>query len=237
VSQPRDRRALYTEVLSGLRDLSADLPAGRFDQLVDDLVASGRLTHDEGAALRFWQRETLRNQADHLVTTASATLSALDDAREATRESVASADTVWQASPHAPRHAIDTAPEVEAPAAQEPAPPATDRPEPVPTERGRHRAADPVPLPAHLDLTLAHEPREPVPAALLPEPIAPAAPQQAATPPAPAPADHEPASPSARRRRLLVAGLTVINESGTNGDDPDASDSDDDPYDHRPAVG
>jgi hypothetical protein len=242
VSQPEDRRAIYAEVLAGLRDLAADAPVGRFDALVDDLLASGRLTDDEAAALRFWQRESLRNQADHLVTTASATLSALDASRAAAESAVAAATSTWGRRGQTPRHAAPPAPADPVPAAAPtPAapgvPPVSDAApaEPAevasgpgqqpssPRDGGRHRAADPTPLPTHLDLPLSWAPggrRPPTP-----DPGAPDA-------------DHEPDASSARRRRLLVAGLTVIGEDGTNADDRDASvPLAPHPFDDRPAFG
>jgi hypothetical protein len=241
VNQPQDRRAIYADVLAGLRDLAADAPVGRFDALVDELIAAGRLTDDEAAALRFWQRESLRNQADHLVTTASATLSALDESRAATASAIDAAAGTWGRRGPAPRHAAPVAEPLEDAGPMPPAQPAeaaqNDEPSPndeplqsaepqdasVPRDGGRHRAADPTPLPTHLDLPLSWAPggRRPPP----PD----------AEPPA---ADHEPVASSARRRRLLVAGLTVIGEDGTNTDDRDASDPlAPHPFDDRPAVG
>jgi hypothetical protein len=247
VNQPQDRRAIYADVLAGLRDLAADAPVGRFDALVDELLAAGRLTDDEAAALRFWQRESLRNQADHLVTTASATLSALDEARDATESAIEAAAGTWGRRGPAPRHAAPVAEPLEDAGPMPPARPEapaqplqqaqpseqahSDEPllsaEPqeaaVPRDGGRHRAADPTPLPTHLDLPLSWAPggRRPPPPDVEP-PVA----------------DHEPVASSARRRRLLVAGLTVIGEDGTNTDDRDASDPlAPHPFDDRPAVG
>jgi hypothetical protein len=223
VDTPAERNAAYAEFLAGLADLREDVATGRFDALIAALEADGRLERGEAARLRYWQRESLRTQADQLVSTASASLAALDRARAAAAASVASADAIWDtvsdAEPSAAAHSAPTdptptpspsddldltivlVPSHDSSPIDEATPPGFDTVDtvdmvenvesaPVPP-RGRHRA------PAHAAPTA-------------PEPTLDETRQEPNTPSDPVGIAPD---PPARRRRLLVAGLTVVDNS------------------------
>jgi hypothetical protein len=148
VDERAGRRSAYAEVLAGLRDLADDGATQRFDRVVDDLLAQGQLTDDAATALRYWQRESLRNQADHLVTTASTALEALDLARQQTHEATSHAEAIWSTRvdvgappPPAPDHPPTEDPTSQAPLSPDAPPSPDESPTVVRSNRGRHRAA------------------------------------------------------------------------------------------------
>ncbi len=247
---PAERSAAYAEFLAGLVDLRQDVATERFDAAIAALEANGGLERGEAGRLRYWQRESLRTQADQLISTAAASLAALDRARADAASAVASADAVWESvavdvttvpaatgdldatatatatatdSTSEPASAAPSAddidltivlvPNVPAPAPEPSLPTQSLTPDAAaPPNRGRHRA------PAHAaprrDTTApsGHEPAlSGPPAEATP---APAEPQGSAAEPqdgSARPGTASPDSPPARRRRLLVAGLTVVD--------------------------
>jgi hypothetical protein len=232
VDTPAERNAAYAEFLAGLADLREDLATGRFDAAVAALETDGRLERGEAARLRYWQRESLRTQADQLVSAAAASLAALDRARAEAAASLASADAVWdlrrddEAAAPAAEPTIDDSSLSDLTIVLTPAPPdASLHDDPSSTSDDRSEDADDSvgsPIESAGDGTStppsnsrrgrhrapAHAQRGTESGDLAPEPMA---------------------SPSpARRRRLLVAGLTVVD----NSDVP----SDSDPHE-QPAVG
>lgn len=252
VDTPAERSAAYAEFLAGLVDLRQDVATERFDAAIAALEASGGLERGEAGRLRYWQRESLRTQADQLISTAAASLAALDRARADAASAVASADAVWesveadvtkQANPTDDLDATATAAEADADAEAEADADADADP-------SASEQAPVAPSAEDIDLTIVLVPSMPAPT---PEPSLPT-PSVSADPAAPpnrgrhrAPAHAAPRrdeaappvaastdAPPARRRRLLVAGLTVVD----NSDDPSETDSLDRSAPHdQPAVG
>jgi len=197
--------AAYADVLRGLLDLHRSEATQGFDALLGELVAAGRITADEAAAVRTWQREAMRAQADHLITTAAASLAAVEAVRD---------DTL------AAREGVHAAlGDGEAPDGDL----ALMLPDPAPLvgaghgrrRRGRHAAPAGEATPAVTVLTPA---QPPTPLAQDDEPqshdawAAPAAPDEPPITVSDDDAATRSDNPSARRRRLLVAGLTVIGD-------------------------
>lgn len=232
---PAERNAAYAEFLAGLADLREDLATGRFDAAVAALEADGRLERGEAARLRYWQRESLRTQADQLVSAAAASLAALDRARAEAAASLASADAVWDLR----REDNATAPAAPLPG------PSIDHSSlsdltivltPAPRGTAPHDDAPSTPddLSVNSDDSVGSPSASAEDGTTAPSPDArrgrhraPAHAHRGAE--AGDPASEPMTSPSpARRRRLLVAGLTVVD----NSDVP----SDSDPHE-QPAVG
>jgi hypothetical protein len=153
VDEQSSRRSAYAEVLSGLRDLADDGATQHFDATVSVMVDARRLSPDDAAVLRYWQREGLRNQAEHIVATASTALAALDEARRAAREATSHADAIWSGrdarvdrTPRPTNDPVSSDPVSSDPVSSDPvspqladqAAPAADE---VVSRRGRHRAA------------------------------------------------------------------------------------------------
>jgi hypothetical protein len=233
VDTPAERSAAYAEFLAGLVDLRQDVATERFDAAIAALEATGGLERGEAGRLRYWQRESLRTQADQLISTAAASLAALDRARADATAAVASADAVWESVEADVTNQADPTSDLEAPATAATA---------TATATATDSTSEPAPAaPAadDIDLTIVLVPSAPAPT---PEPATPpnrgrhrapahAAPRREESAP---PVAASPDSPPARRRRLLVAGLTVVD----NSDDPSETDSLDRSTPHdQPAVG
>jgi hypothetical protein len=83
--------------------LRADAASDRFDALLAELTAGGLLDPAAARELRWWQRESVRAVGDHLVDTVPASLVALDRAKAAAVEATAMADLAWNlATPSRP---------------------------------------------------------------------------------------------------------------------------------------
>jgi hypothetical protein len=245
VNGQTQRASAYADILTGLRDLTDTTALVQFDATLDELVAAGRLSAEDAGRLRYWQREGLRNQADQLITTATTALAGIDAARDEARHATDQAAQTWSERPSATGAASDgagaeavidldrgtltvesqTAPSTAAPTPAPPAPAgyvltperAADPVSPSPSFYGRHRAAGPSPFDhpgfasAEPGASPGRESDEPATTAT-------------------APVADDFADAPARRRRLLVAGLTVI---GDRADEPDG----DTTTDGQPAAG
>jgi hypothetical protein len=176
----------YRALLSSLLGLRPAPATERFDRVLAQLTAAGRLDPQEAAELRWWQRESLREVDDYLTETVPAALAAVAGAPARADEAQRMAETAWQAA---------TAGEV-------PADPAPD-PGPAPPERpGRAEPAEPTAGVIDLrDSSAAGRRREGGSAA---DPTPPA---DTTRPPGPSGR-----SPLASTRRLLVAGLSALPE-------------------------
>lgn len=239
----RGRQRAYSDLLTGLIDLGPTTAADRFDELLEQAREDGRIDDDTARVLKWWQREAVRAQGDHLLTTAPALLAALDEAQSDAIESAAAAQSAWTtavATPPAPSPAPAPAPaemKARASGARHAAPPDAPSPTAVapagrsdipgldapadtplfdqvvavrdapPSVNAAASASAPAPAPAQAP---APAPAPAVVSTLVTAPIADGA--------SPAPESEQPnaqvldSAAPARRRRLLVAGLTVISD-------------------------
>lgn len=92
----RGRQRAYSDLLTGLIDLGPTTASDRFDDLLTQARAAGQISDDTARVLRWWQREALRAQADHVLTTAPTLLAALDQASGEALESAHRAERSWE---------------------------------------------------------------------------------------------------------------------------------------------
>jgi hypothetical protein len=221
VDEGRGRQRAYADLLTGLIDLGPTGATDRFDALLDQARSAGLIDTDTARVLRWWQRESLRAQADHILATAPSMLTALDAAQAQAHESADLAEEAWERA-----RADAPAPSAAAAPATASTPTTSAAPSEAPQDDGvegsiggRHRARphaetiDDTPLFAEVlaDNHVVPGSNEPItPPATgsdLPFEVVSGVAESATA----SDAQIVDLDAPVRRRRLLVAGLTVID--------------------------
>jgi hypothetical protein len=225
------RATAYSDLLSALLALRADPATARFDAELAAAEAEGRVDGSVARTLRWWQRESLRGLVDHLGGVLPDLLTHLAESDRAAAETVAASLSSWTDATAALAATAMSAPAPPvAPASRSPFTPAPlDFPGASPTPPGPHlRPVDD----ARSAPTLSPAPPlRPGFAPLHPPTAPPTTPprgsiaQVAAAPPTTDVAtasgplhrvDDVPPGNGAPRRRLLVAGLTVLTDGAVS---------------------
>lgn len=226
------RATAYGDLLAALLALRSDPATARFDAELAAAEAGGSLDGTTSRTLQWWQRQSLRGVTDHLSAVLPDLLDRLSAADEAARASVESASSAWSSAIAAPTSAtlIVSLPE---PSDSGPGPGSGSHLRPVEDLNSGDRAGGP-PSTTRLSPFVPAPPTSlssVSPPTLRPG-FAPAAPTGAVTSQSPATQSgresaegdetdlgDEPNDTVSRTehigappRRLLVAGLTVVNE-------------------------
>lgn len=93
---PHDRRPAYADLLGALLSLRPDAASARFDALLAELLADGRLDPADARELRWWQRESLRAVGDFLAETAPELLAGLESSQRTAEDAVSVAAEAWE---------------------------------------------------------------------------------------------------------------------------------------------
>lgn len=93
---PHDRQPAYADLLGALLALRPDAASARFDALLAELLADGRLDPDDARELRWWQRESLRAVGDFLAETAPHLLAGLESSQRQADDAVSVAAVAWE---------------------------------------------------------------------------------------------------------------------------------------------
>lgn len=202
----------YTELLGAILALRADAASDRFDALLAELTAAGLIDPAAARELRWWQRESVRAVGDHLAETLPVSLVSIERARVAATEASLMADRAWRRA---------AAPRPDPPRPQPPSPPAPGPDEPPPGpgspgERQQPPAHEPDPL--MVDLRTGPDgPRPGREAGAEPDDLPTDAPPEPTDPAASVSREEQTvrAPIASTRRRLLVAGLTVLPDRPT----------------------
>src|SRR4051812_9092893 len=90
--------ATLGDVVAALLDAREAPATMRFDAVLAAAVAAGSVDADVARALRWWQRQSVREATDHARTVLPPALAALADAAAGARAATASADEAWRAA-------------------------------------------------------------------------------------------------------------------------------------------
>jgi hypothetical protein len=92
------RHVAYADLVGGLLDARVDPATEHFDAELSAAVAAGTVTAEAARTLRFWQRASVRGLVEHARTVLPPALSALEAAREESKETVEAEQRSWTAA-------------------------------------------------------------------------------------------------------------------------------------------
>jgi hypothetical protein len=228
------RATAYSDLLSALLALRADPATARFDAELAAAEAEGRVDGAVARTLRWWQRESLRGLVDHLGGVLPDLLTHLAESDRAAAETVAASLSSWTDATAALAASAVSAPAPPvAPTSRSPFTPAPlDFPGASPTPPGPHlRPVDdvwsaptlsPAP-PLRPGFAPRHPPATPPSAARARVDVAPPMPNALSEAAPLQRSDDVPPDHGAPRRRLLVAGLTVLPGSAASTSGPETA--------------
>jgi hypothetical protein len=127
--------ATLGDVVAALLDAREAPATMRFDAVLAAAVAAGSVDPEVARALRWWQRQSVREATDHARTVLPPALAALAEAAAGARAATTAADEAWRAA--GGRDPLEDAPATEAAAPAQPAPaqPAATAAPAMPTDR------------------------------------------------------------------------------------------------------
>jgi hypothetical protein len=92
------RHVAYADLVGGLLDARVDPATEHFDAELSAALAAGTLTAETARTLRFWQRASIRGLVEHARNVLPPALSALEAAREESKETVEAEQRSWTAA-------------------------------------------------------------------------------------------------------------------------------------------
>jgi hypothetical protein len=92
------RHVAYADLVGGLLDARVDPATEHFDAELSAALAAGTITAEAARTLRFWQRASVRGLVEHARNVLPPALSALEAARDESKETVAAEQRSWTAA-------------------------------------------------------------------------------------------------------------------------------------------
>jgi hypothetical protein len=92
------RHVAYADLVGGLLDARVDPATEHFDAELSAALAAGTVTAEAARTLRYWQRASVRGLVEHARNVLPPALSALEAAREESKETVAAEQRSWTAA-------------------------------------------------------------------------------------------------------------------------------------------
>jgi hypothetical protein len=92
------RHVAYADLVGGLLDARLDPATEHFDAELSAALAAGTVTAEVARTLRFWQRASVRGLVEHARNVLPPALSALEAAREESKETVEAEQRSWTAA-------------------------------------------------------------------------------------------------------------------------------------------
>ncbi len=89
------RHVAYADLVGGLLDARDDPATEHFDAELAAALAAGTVTAEAARTLRFWQRASVRGLVEHARNVLPPALSALEAAREESKETVQAEQRSW----------------------------------------------------------------------------------------------------------------------------------------------
>jgi hypothetical protein len=92
------RHVAYADLVGGLLDARDDPATEHFDAELSAALAAGTVTAEAARTLRYWQRASVRGLVEHARNVLPPALSALEAAREESKETVEAEQRSWSAA-------------------------------------------------------------------------------------------------------------------------------------------
>ena len=89
------RHVAYADLVGGLLDARVDPATEHFDAELSAALAAGTVTAEAARTLRYWQRASVRGLVEHARNVLPPALSALETAREESKETVEAEQRSW----------------------------------------------------------------------------------------------------------------------------------------------
>ena len=92
------RHVAYADLVGGLLDARVDPATEHFDAELSAAITAGTVTAEAARTLRYWQRASVRGLVEHARNVLPPALSALEAAREESKETVEAEQRSWSAA-------------------------------------------------------------------------------------------------------------------------------------------